>query len=93
VNKDIVEVHALFNGNVQGVGFRATARAVAKKLAIFGKVRNLNDGRVEIYAQATFPELENFLNQVAIETHGRVDSVEKKFSKPSIYFKVFEITD
>jgi len=35
---------------VQGVGFRYFAQAAAEKLRIHGFVRNLRDGRVEVFA-------------------------------------------
>jgi acylphosphatase len=38
------------SGIVQGVGFRYFAQDEAERLRISGYVRNLRDGRVEIYA-------------------------------------------
>ncbi|HMD30608.1 MAG TPA: acylphosphatase [Candidatus Acidoferrales bacterium] len=38
------------SGEVQGVGFRFFAVRVAQRLGIAGFVRNLRDGRVEVYA-------------------------------------------
>jgi acylphosphatase len=43
----------LFEGHVQGVGFRATTKHVAKGYDVTGWVRNLADGRVEVRAQAS----------------------------------------
>jgi len=37
-------------GRVQGVGFRYFAQRVASSLGLSGYVRNLDDGRVEVYA-------------------------------------------
>jgi acylphosphatase len=37
-------------GRVQGVGFRYFAQHAAEELGLTGYVRNLDDGRVEVYA-------------------------------------------
>jgi acylphosphatase len=41
------------SGIVQGVGYRFYAQAAADQLRISGFVRNLRDGRVEVFAMAT----------------------------------------
>jgi acylphosphatase len=38
------------SGIVQGVGFRYFAQRMAARLGISGYTRNLNDGRVEVFA-------------------------------------------
>ena len=38
---------------VQGVGFRYFTQDAAEKLRVTGFVRNLHDGRVEVFAMAT----------------------------------------
>jgi acylphosphatase len=40
----------LVRGRVQGVGFRDYAQRMAGALGVTGYVRNLDDGRVEVYA-------------------------------------------
>ncbi len=40
----------LISGRVQGVGFRYFAQAKASELGLSGWARNLDDGRVEVYA-------------------------------------------
>ncbi|HEY2109977.1 MAG TPA: acylphosphatase [Candidatus Acidoferrales bacterium] len=37
------------SGTVQGVGYRYFARQLAQRLGIAGYVKNLRDGRVEVY--------------------------------------------
>jgi acylphosphatase len=54
----------LYAGNVQGVGFRYTAKSVATGFEITGTVRNLSDGRVELLAEGSKEELEAFRRAV-----------------------------
>jgi acylphosphatase len=54
-----VQVH--FEGRVQGVGFRYTARRVAAGFDVAGYVRNLTDGRVELVASGAAAEVDGFL--------------------------------
>ena len=44
-------------GRVQGVGFRYFVERVAAELGLTGYTRNLDDGRVEVYAVGTAPKL------------------------------------
>lgn len=43
--------HVFFSGSVQGVGFRFTAQRIAMRYELSGFVRNLHDGRVEMFVQ------------------------------------------
>ena len=43
----------LVSGMVQGVGFRYFTQDAAEKLHVSGFVRNLEDGRVEVFVMAT----------------------------------------
>lgn len=53
-----------YSGNVQGVGFRYTTRSIAQRFAVTGYVQNLPDGRVELVAEGTPPEIDAFLRDV-----------------------------
>ena len=44
-------------GRVQGVGYRYFAEGVAAELGLAGYTRNLDDGRVEVYAIGTSDQL------------------------------------
>ena len=47
----------LISGTVQGVGFRFFVRHKATALGLQGWARNLDDGRVEVYAVGTESQL------------------------------------
>jgi acylphosphatase len=65
------------SGRVQGVGFRWFAEREAVKRNIRGYVRNLEDGTVEILAQAEATDLEEFQERIRRgPAHARVTSVD-----------------
>jgi acylphosphatase len=53
-----------FSGRVQGVGFRATARALALSHDLTGWVRNEPDGTVLLEAQGRTQNLDGFLDEL-----------------------------
>ncbi len=57
-------LHVYYSGRVQGVGFRFSCRRIAEESRITGWVRNLNDGRVEVTAEADEEVLHKFIAQV-----------------------------
>jgi len=70
------------NGNVQGVGFRFVVQDKATTLGISGWARNVDDGRVEVYAVGSA----NKLSDLAAALHvgprmADVRSVEEQEAK------------
>lgn len=57
-------IQAVFQGKVQGVGFRATVRRYALHYGIKGYVTNKSDGTVEVVAQSDQEVLDRFLNSI-----------------------------
>jgi acylphosphatase len=71
----------LVSGMVQGVGFRFFTQAAAEKLHIGGFVKNLRDGRVEVFAVAT-PQQHQELRAV-LERGPRFSSVTEVLEEPA----------
>jgi len=65
-----VQVH--YEGRVQRVGFRWTVKNLARGFEVVGSVKNLPDGRVELFAQGE--ETEDFLEAIrASELAGHIE--------------------
>jgi acylphosphatase len=47
-------------GRVQGVGYRYFAQRAAVEFGVIGYARNLDDGRVEVYAAGSKAKLDDF---------------------------------
>ncbi len=68
--------HVLYEGRVQGVGFRYTCKQVARGYDVVGWVRNLPDGRVELQCSGEVDEVEGFLEGIAeSELKGHIKGV------------------
>lgn len=57
----MLEMHVVFSGQVQGVGFRYTAKRYAIELGLNGTVQNLPNGSVELIAQGSRSLLEKLV--------------------------------
>ena len=71
------------SGAVQGVGFRAFAQHKATSLGVAGWARNLEDGRVEVYAVGTPDRLDDLSAALHIGPRmAEVRGVEEKDASP-----------
>ena len=84
-----IKVH--FSGDVQGVGFRYTARQVAAGLSVVGYVKNLSDGRVLLVAEGAPSDTQAFLQAVVdrmrenISNHTiEISPATGEFGKPGV---------
>lgn len=57
-----IRVHLYITGLVQGVFFRARTKDQADKLGVYGWVKNLYDGRVEVVCEGEKNDVENLIN-------------------------------
>jgi acylphosphatase len=64
--------HVIFTGRVQGVGFRYTARGIARQYPVSGYVQNLPDGTVEMLIQGAPADIDNCLQDVQQEFSGYI---------------------
>ncbi len=58
----------IFEGRVQGVGFRYTTKDIAKGFEVCGTVKNLPEGTVEMEVMGEREEVEAFLKEIAEES-------------------------
>jgi acylphosphatase len=83
----------LYSGQVQGVGFRYSVKALTMGFEVTGTVRNLDDGRVELTAEGMKEELEVFLEALRESEVGRfIRQEQPRWSEATNEFRGFEIT-
>lgn len=58
----------IFEGRVQGVGFRYTVKDLARGFELCGWVKNLADGSVEMQVMGEPNEVESFIKEIAEES-------------------------
>lgn len=85
------QVHALYSGHVQGVGFRFTAENIAAGLGVTGWVKNLADGRVEVVAEAEEEALNSFLAELSGHFSRWIKDTELDWQPAGGKFKEFGI--
>jgi acylphosphatase len=81
----------LFEGNVQGVGFRYTACRVAAGHEIAGTVRNLPDGRVECVAEGRPEAIDAFRDELQERMRGHVRRVQEQTAPASGRYSGFQV--
>ena len=87
------KIKAIVSGKVQGVGFRMYTRAQARQLGIYGYVRNLRNGNVEIVAEGEAEAVDELLKWAKSGSPSAlVNNLEVEFIANSIgEFEGFEI--
>jgi len=64
----VIARRVIFEGRVQGVGFRYTAKDLAKGFEVCGTVKILTDGTVELEVMGEREEVEAFIKEIAEES-------------------------
>ncbi len=80
-----------YSGYVQGVGFRFTARSIARRYAVSGYVRNLSDGRVEVAAEGAEAEIRAFMEDLASQMEPNIDDVQVSWAEDTGEFNGFAV--
>ncbi len=92
VEQTLTRLHAVIEGHVQGVGFRAFVFDVAQSMEATGWVRNTFEGNVEVLAEGLRENLEILLDYMrrgprsAFVTH-----IAPTWSEPTGEFERFEV--
>ncbi len=90
MNSTLTRLHAIVDGQVQGVGYRMFVIEQARRLDIAGWVRNRSDGSVEVTAEGTRLDIDELVTALKHGPHmATVTSVETEFKPASGEFKQF----
>lgn len=90
--KEMSRLHAIVEGRVQGVGFRAFVMDVAEMLPVTGWVRNRWDETVEVVAEGERPVLEKLLAALRRgPSAAYVSRVQEEWSAATGEFRDFRV--
>ena len=81
----------IFTGMVQGVGFRFTARAIARNHAVVGYVRNLADGRVRLVVEGQREENDRYVAQLKRRMADYIREADEATMAPTGDFDAFDV--
>jgi acylphosphatase len=73
------QLHLFYSGRVQGIGFRYAVLGIAGQQKICGWVKNLDDGRVEIIAEASEDILSNFVQEINHKFSGYIKDLNTEW--------------
>ncbi len=72
----------IYSGQVQGVGFRATALRLAQPLAVAGWVKNLPNGSVELVVEGEVAVLQQLRELIAQQMQGYIQNSHMERETP-----------
>jgi len=89
---NIIARRFFISGDVQGVGYRFFAQRAAARHQVVGYVKNLEDGRVEAWAEGPAANVELFKHELATGPRfGSVDQIEEINIDPTGEYPTFRI--
>ena len=84
-------IRAYITGNIQGIYFRSFIKENAEKYNVKGFVRNLEDGRVEVFLEGNSEDVNKMIEICKTgPKHTQIKSVDEKEEKFQD-FKVFKV--
>jgi acylphosphatase len=64
----MISKRVIFEGRVQGVGFRYTVKDLSRGFDVCGWVKNLPDGNVELQVMGEPDEVDSFIREIVVES-------------------------
>jgi len=86
-----VRRRVVYSGRVQGVGFRYTTASISRRYAVVGYVKNLQNGNVEVVAEAPPECLRDFLDAIAHAFDGFITDSIVENEESNEVFERFDI--
>lgn len=91
-DQEVIQLHAVIDGRVQGVGFRYFVKNEADTLKLTGWVRNKYDGRVEVLAEGSRDDLETLLAKLQRgPSSAHVSDVKINWNPATLAFTRFNV--
>ena len=82
----------MISGIVQGVGYRFFAQRAAARHQVWGYVKNLDDGRVESFAEGEPKAVEDFKHDLLTgPSFSKVEHIEETVLDPTGLYSSFRI--
>lgn len=82
----------LISGRVQRVGYRFFAQRAAARHQVLGYVRNLPDGRVEVWVEGLAESVEGFKHDLMTgPPFSEVENIEELNVEPTGHYSLFRI--
>ena len=85
------QIHVIFSGQVQGVGFRYTTESIANQLGLSGWVKNIRGGDVEVLAEGEEAVLEDIISRLEEQFSGYIVKKDVTWGPATGEFKDFGI--
>jgi acylphosphatase len=89
---NVVAAHVVYSGRVQGVGFRYRAVEIAREFPVFGWVKNLPTGQVELFAEGDENGVKDFLRAVRDNWGSFIRDERVEWEPASGRFASFDVT-